>query len=509
MPFISSRILMLALLLFTSLSSSAISTQEKQSVIVIGAGLTGLSAALELQESGLEVTVLEASAHMAKPVYSFSSDFIQGLGDNAAHMQSNDIRYEKVHEQVHGYLALAGLQVSDSAIKDSDQISATATNIAEDSLNSLYYLDGKLISFQDLNRIFAQNISPDYQRFWQAFNQLTPKQVAKLENEIEAQHKQAQPYSLKLHQPLSSQEWLKGLELHPAALMLASHHIEGMYGQLSKLSALSLANQQKGHHHERDRQAQVQRIVGGDSLMANALASKLKNPVLLNQNITSIRHNKSGVVIKAAGKTFSARQLLITQALPDLAKLNISPALPDRILASSQHLNYGAYNKVLLQYQPGFMKLVKASKRQALPMGWNMAQSQDSGKLNRTLVTYTAGGLIDGQTYNSSEHIIAIKRAQLAAKFPGIDKFFVGANVQAWHREPWPGGNYITYKKQEIKTYWSNFKLPVGNIYFASGQLDNRFAGTFAGAARAGIQMAKTISQHVYIETSSKLATGY
>jgi len=51
--------------------------------------------------------------------------------------------------------------------------------------------------------------------------------------------------------------------------------------------------------------------------------------------------------------------------------------------------------------------------------------------------------------------------------------------------------------------------LPVGNIYFASGQFDKRFAGTFSGAARAGIQTAKTISQHVYIETSSKLASGY
>ncbi len=513
MPFISSRILMLALLLFTSLTSSAISIKNEQSVIVIGAGLTGLSAALELQESGLQVTVLEAGAHMAKPVYSFSSDFIQGLGDNSRPIQSDDIRYEKEHEQVHGYLALAGLQVTDSAIKDSDQISAliseTAINTAKDSLNSLYYLDGKLISFQDLNRIFAQNISPDYQRFWQAFNQLTPKQVSKLEAEIEAQHKLDQPYSLQLSQPLSSQGWLNSLELHPTALKLATHHIEGMYGEISKMSALSLANQQKSHHHEGDRQAQVQRIIGGDSLMANALADKLNKPVLLNQNITSIEHNKAGVVIKANGKTFSAKQLLITQALPDLAKLNISPALPDRILSSSQHLNYGAYNKVLLQYQAGFMALVNASNNQALPMGWNVAQSRDSTPLNPTLVTYTAGGLIDGQTYNSSEHIIAIKRAQLAAKFPGIDQMFVSANVQAWHREPWPGGNYITYKEQEIKTYWNNFKLPVGNIYFASGQFDNRFAGTFAGAARVGIQTAKTISQHVYIKASSKLASGY
>ncbi len=424
-------------------------------------------------------------------------------------MQSDDIRYEKVHEQVHGYLALAGLQVTDRATKGTDQDSASATNTPKDSLNSLYYLDGKLISFQDLNRVFAQNISPDYQRFWHAFNQLTPRQVAKLETEIQAQHKQDQPYSHQLSQPLSSQGWLDSLELHPAALMLASHHIEGMYGKVSKLSALSLAQQQKSHHHERDRQAQVQRIIGGDSLMANALANKLINPVLLNQNITSIKHNKTGIVIEAAGKTFSARQLLITQALPDLAKLNISPALPDRILSSSQHLNYGAYNKVLLQYQSGFMALVNASNRHSLPMGWNMAQSQDSGKLNHTLVTYTAGGLIDGQTYNSSEHIIAIKRAQLAAKYPGIDQLFVSANVQAWHREPWPGGNYITYNEQEIKTYWSNFKLPVGNIYFASGQQDSRSAGTFAGAARAGVLSAQTISQHNYINTDSKLAIGY
>ncbi|MEH6345268.1 MAG: FAD-dependent oxidoreductase [Bermanella sp.] len=516
MPVTPSRILMLTLLLFTCLSSWSTPPKDKSSVIVIGAGLTGLSAAIELQKSGLLVTVLEASAHTGKPVYSFTSDFIQADTD-VKNMPSDELLNEEVHEQIHGqihgYLALLGLQVTDTASPDTDEYAISskpmAANTAIDSLQSHYYLNGKLISFQDLSQVFAQHISPDYQRFWLAFNQLTQRQVAKLETEVKAQRKKAQPYSIQLSPPLSTQDWLNSLNLHPAALMLAKHHLEAIYDKSSQLSLLSLARVQGSRNHERDRQAQVRRIVGGDSLMANVLATKLTKPVLLNHKITSIKHTKTGVVVKAGGKIFRAQQLLISQALPKLAQLNISPVLPADILSSSQHLNYGAYNKVLLQYQSGFMALVNASSSHELPMGWNRVQTHDANALSNTLTTYTSGGFIDGQSYISTEHIIAIKRAQLAAKFPGIDKLFISASVQAWHREPWPGGHYISYQAKEINHYWDNFKLPVRNIYFASGQRDSLYPGSFSGAARAGVQAAQAMSQHAYMNSNSSLASGY
>ena len=516
MPITPSRILMLTLLLFTCLSSWAVSSQNKPSVIVIGAGLTGLSAAIELQKSGLEVTVLEASAHTGKPVYSFTSDFIQA-DVNAQKMPTNELLHEEVHEQIHGqihgYLALLGLQVTDTASPDVDEYAISskpmAANTAIDNLQSHYYLNGKLISFQDLSQVFAQHISPDYQRFWLAFNQLTPSRVAKLENEVKAQRKKAQPYSHQISPPLNTQDWLNSLALHPAALLLAKHHLEATYGKSSQLSLLSLAQAQGRHNHEHDRQAQVRRIVGGDSLMANALASKLTQSVLLNHKVTGIKHTNTGVVVEAGGKVFRAQQLLISQALPKLAQLNISPTLPADIMSSSQHLNYGAYNKVLLQYNSGFRALINASNNHELPMGWSRVQTHDASDVSNTLTTYTSGGLIDGQNYMSTEHIIAIKRAQLAAKFPGIDKLFMGASVQAWHREPWPGGDFISYQAKDINQYWDNFKLPLKNIYFASGQRDGLYPGTFTGAARAGVQAAQAISQHAYINSNSNLASGY
>ena len=493
--------------------SATDSRHHTPSAIIIGADLTGLSAAYELQKSGIKVTVLTEHDSVGKPEYSFTRHFLDATTPYTDISYPNTSQQDALHEQVHGYIALFGMQGLDSKA------------LPTDTLKGNYYLNGKLIGFHDLLNVFNQKVTPDYQRFWQALKGLNRNSVAALEAKTKQRYLSQHPYSLhyenRLNQPLTAQDWLNSLALQPSALMLAQHHIKAVFGEPSKVSALSLGKMQKQHNHQKDQQAQVYRILGGDQLLANSLANKLASSILINQKISTITHNHEGVLVSTQQQDFSANQLLITRALPKLAELEFSPALPHVVLSSAQRLNYGAFHKVILNYQPEFFEILK-TQNSKLPMGWIMGNSsQDSSQslpqpsantqqTNPTLISYSSGNLIEGQVYNNEQHIIAIKRAQLANQFPISKQFFISASVQAWHREPWPGGNYITDSAQELTSYWNSFSNSQEKVYFASSQFDNQTPGTLEGALYAGKKVALKMAQQIYIKAASQqVASGY
>ncbi|NNE65861.1 MAG: FAD-dependent oxidoreductase, partial [Pyrinomonadaceae bacterium] len=62
-----------------ALSAARVKASEKQSVIVLGAGLAGLSSALQLAELGHDVTVLEARNRVGGRIFTLRKPFSEGL----------------------------------------------------------------------------------------------------------------------------------------------------------------------------------------------------------------------------------------------------------------------------------------------------------------------------------------------------------------------------------------------------------------------------------------------
>jgi len=62
-------ILYLLFICLSFLPATAVANPEKTQVVVVGAGIAGLAAAKDLQESGYEVTVLEARDRIGGRIY--------------------------------------------------------------------------------------------------------------------------------------------------------------------------------------------------------------------------------------------------------------------------------------------------------------------------------------------------------------------------------------------------------------------------------------------------------
>ncbi|MCF6437245.1 FAD-dependent oxidoreductase [Pseudoalteromonas sp. MMG022] len=480
MDFFRSTFTSLLLLLLSACGDSyeigypvdSLNPSTEKTAIVVGAGLSGLSAAYELEQIGFKVTVLEARDRIGGRVATLE------MGQQSGEIGGEFIDGETVHKELHRYASLFGAELASTGYEGSIQSGA-------------YYIDGQLVSYGEFDASYNTAVVTDYYRFYDELSLLAdlvpdPERPLLLDAAVEVDKRDVQ-------------SWIDELQLESSAKQLAEQFVRGEFDEPKDLSLLHLAQYAKVYENVADDDVESYRFLKGGRAMTRAFSEHISGEILLNQAVKNIQQADDRITVTTVtDDTYTSDVIVVTVPLKVLNKITFTPALPEQLTQAAEHINYGTHSKVLLRYSKRFWldhNLGGDTVVASLPTGWTWETTERQGGEGGILIAYTSGDFSKMQQHWSDQQVIDTRLAEIELMYPGSSQYFIEAKSQDWLNEQWTKGGFLAYGPGQMSAYWALFKQPIGRIYFAGEHTDTLYLGYMEGAVRSGVRVAKQISE--------------
>lgn len=443
-------------------------------MIIIGAGMAGLSAAHELHKAGWETTVLEARNRVGGRVFS-------------------------MREFSHGLVAEGGGEYID---EDHTRMIAYAKefNLPLGKVGSWQGQSGDWAAFggktgrMTNESVWGVNIQDEYQKMWLALAELG-KQVPDPANPLSA------PAAKELDAK-SAAEWIATqTHVHELGRTMFSNHIRGEYTcEPEEFSLLDLARNAALYYSDPGSWNITYRIIGGNDQIPQVIAARLPD-VRLNAAVTSVQVGTDDVTVTyKLGDTFhkvQAAYAILAVPLTVARKIEFNASLPNSHQSLVDEIAYGSVTKVMIEYR----------KRFWLDHGWNGrlhtdlpivltwdATSHLEGERG-ILTAYTGGGPGAALSNLSDEERIQMAVTIIESVFPGSSNLIETTRTIAWINEPYTRCSYMAFAPNQVTAYWKTLFSPAGRLYFA-GEHATVLQGFMEGAVESGQRAARNIIEH-------------
>lgn len=444
---------------------------DKKSVIIIGAGMAGLSAAYELHKAGWETTVLEARNRVGGRVFSireFSNGLVaEGGGEYIDKDHARMIAYAKEFSLSLGKVGSWQGQSGDWAA-----------------------FGGKTGRMTD-ESVWGVNIQDEYQKMWLALAELG-KQVPEPANPLSAA-------TAKELDTNSAAEWIATqMHVHELGRTMFSNHIRGEYTcEPEEFSLLDLARNAALYYSDPGSWNTTYRIIGGNDQIPQAIAARLPD-VRLNAAVMSVQVGADDVTVTyKLGDIFhkvQAAYAILAVPLTVARKIDFNASLPNSHQRLVDEIAYGAVTKVMIEYR----------KRFWLDHGWNGrlhtdlpivltwdATSHLEGE-HGILTAYTGGGPGAALSNLSDEERIQTAVTIIEDVFPGSSNLIETTKTIAWINEPYTRCSYMAFAPNQVTAHWQTLFSPAGRLYFA-GEHATVLQGFMEGAVESGQRAARNI----------------
>ncbi|UVT14672.1 MAG: FAD-dependent oxidoreductase [Nitrospira sp.] len=430
-----------------------------KSVIVVGAGLAGLTAAVELQRHGAAVTVLEGQDRVGGRVLTIRDGFV-----GRQHAEAGADFIDEEHEEMCRLVRSVKLKlVPVLRAGFSFALSSNGTVRLPVSGDGIW----KRLTHHLAPLIHAYRLS---EQRWDGA-------VARTLG------------------AMSVADWMKEASL-PRELR---HMLVGLRGFFladpADLSLLSLVDQVASGSPGK---GGMYRIAGGNDQLPKTLASMLHDQVLLRHEVCAVSQSKATVRVRVrTGNNESwlrADYLILALPATRMRMLEIRPALPCEQAAAVSKLSYGPVTKTLLQFDRRFWN--NPHRRLAygtnLPIGavWD-ANEQQKGKPG--ILCLMAGGTTSAATRQilSTPGVAGLVRA--LDWLGKSKKSLVSMRSITWEQDPWVYGGYAVFGPGFDPTQRSWLARPCGRILFAGEHTSLRWQGYMNGAVESGLRAAAEV----------------
>ncbi len=435
------------------------SAQRHFDVIVIGAGLAGLTAALELERGGASVIVLEAANRVGGRLYTLD-DLPHRPDTGAIDVPAN---YERLRSRVRE----VGIRLADVA----ETADPVMLRIAGHSLSSAEWPESAV------NRLAADERRTVPDRLFD--------EVIRARNPLRDADDWLHPKYRSIDVPL--REFLTAGGVSGEAVRLIE--IGADAGALDATSALFWC------HRDTLRCGDgIQRIVGGASRLPEAMAARLKCTLELNTPVVQVVRGTDGArVVTLDRRVFSAEKAVVSVPFAVLKHVVFLPELPWALQAAIQTLPYTHMTQLHLGVVKPFWK------EDGLP-----ASMWTDSALERIHAVRDQRGRVSGLVCHlngpGADRIDALD-GQDAARFvldelkrirPASEGKVELLRIQSWARDSLARGGYAHAAPGQAGYFFPMLEQPVGHVHLAGEHTESAACGMEA-AVRSGERAARAI----------------
>ncbi|WP_130899361.1 flavin monoamine oxidase family protein [Pseudomonas sp. Sample_11] len=427
---------------------------KDKTAIVIGGGLSGLTAAYELQNKGWQVTLLEA-----KP----------SLGGRSGMATSEWIGNDKTQPVLNKYVSTFKLGT---------------TPAPEFVRTPGYLIDGDYFSAADLAT--KQPATADALKRYQ-------KTLDDLARSIDDPQNPAATATLHALDQITVSSWLDKQNLPATARQLINQDIRTHYDEPSRLSLLYFAQQNRVYRGVSDRDLRASRLVGGSQVLAQAFVKQIKT-IKTSSPVSAIIQDKDGVTVKVGSVGYQADYVVLAVPLRALNKISLTPALDAQHLAAIKGTNYGWRDQIMLKFKtPVWESKSRMSGEIYSNTGLGMLWIEPALKGGANVVINLSGDNARVMQAFGDKQMVDQVLIRLHAFYPQARGSFTGYEIRRYSTDPSMGGAYLAYGPGQISKFWRLWERPLQRVAFAGEHTDTLYPGTLEGALRTGQRAASQV----------------
>jgi monoamine oxidase len=242
--------------------------------------------------------------------------------------------------------------------------------------------------------------------------------------------------------------------------------------------------------------AQDSRFVGGSQLVSIRMAQRLGRRVVLEAPVRSIGQSATGVVVASDRGTWRCRQVIVALAPTLAGRIDYLPALPALRDQLTQRVPQGSVIKFEAVYPKPFWRaagLNGYSNSDRPPIHFTYDNSPPSGTPGVLLgfVTGEDARRLGAQGAAARRRIALASFVRLFGSAAARPRTLIEHN---WSNEVWTRGCYAGYMAPGVWTdFGSALRAPIGRIHWAGTETSEVFNGYMDGAVRSGERAASEV----------------
>ena len=446
-------------------------------VIVIGAGLAGLNAALLLEELGVNVMVVEAAARFGGRLHTVADSLVPGHPELGANGMGGG--YARLLNAARQY----GVEIGPVRPR---------TEPREGEL--LYCIQGQLISENDWP---GHALNP-YRQDW-ARQMLPSRPPYRVYAELNPYPKGdlgawRRPEFARWDRPVGEVLVEAGLASEAVALGVGRNASYGT--DQHDLSALMMFHTISFAMHQMNWPDAGGAAKGGNQRIPEAMARNLTGDVLLNSPVAAIADEGGRVrVTLDDGRRLNAARAVIAVPFSALRRIALQPEPPALQRDAINNLGYTPCTQIHYAVKQRYWEqdgMAPSMWTDALP-GRFMALKNDPGSPDSvtSCLAYINGRSALRLARMEDEAAIAEVTGDLFRLRPSLKDALEPVYLWKWSNNPYAGGAYAYWKPGQITAFAQTIAEPHGRLHFAgehTAQLNRGMEGAMESGERAALE---------------------